>query len=128
MPLKVLHVEDEPDISEITAIALRRDGGAELESTASGEQALDLLRSGYSPDVILLDVMMPGLDGPETLLRIREVPGHLRTPIIFMTARTQGHEKQRYLELGALAVITKPFDATTIGQQVREILAGAANE
>jgi two-component system OmpR family response regulator len=124
MPLKVLHVEDEPEISEITAIAFRRDGRTELMSANSGEQALHLLETGYSPDVILLDVMMPGLDGPETLRRIRGLPSHSQTPVIFVTARTQRHEKQRYLELGALGVITKPFNASIISQQVRAILSG----
>jgi two-component system, OmpR family, response regulator len=86
-------------------------------------EALNLLSDGFKPDVILLDVMMPEIDGIETLARLRGLPGHAQTPVIFMTARTMEHERSRYMELGALGVIAKPFDPMTLAKNVRDILA-----
>lgn len=123
--LKVLHVDDEPDIREVAAMSLDIDPDVELVSAASGQKALEALEAGLRPDVILLDVMMPDLDGPGTLERLRKLPGLADTPVIFMTARAQSHEQQRFLSLGAIAVIVKPFDPMILAQQVRDHLAGA---
>ena len=120
--LKILQVEDEPDIREITALSFDLDTDVQLRAASSGVEALDVLAGGFVPDVILLDVMMPQLDGPSTLTRIRALPGHADTPVIFLTARTQARERSRYLALGAIGVITKPFDPMTLGQQVRAML------
>ena len=126
MPLlRILQVEDEPDIREITAISLDADPNIELRHTSSGVEALEVLADGAMPDVILLDVVMPEIDGPSTLARIRTLPGHGSTPVIFMTARTQPQEKARYIALGAIGVISKPFDPMTLGQQIRYMLAEA---
>jgi len=78
------------------------------------------------PDVILLDVMMPEIDGIETLSRLRGLPGHAETPVIFMTARTMDHERTLYLDLGALGVIAKPFDPMTLAKKLRDILMESA--
>lgn len=123
--LKILHVDDEPDIREVAAMCLMMDPAVEVRSAASGEEALLLLKSDWSPDVILLDVSMPQLDGPGTLERIRRLPEHQLTPVIFMTARAQTHEQIRFLELGAVAVIVKPFDPMGLADQVRNHLAAA---
>lgn len=123
--LKILQVEDEPDIREITALSFDLDTDVQLRAASSGVEALDVLAGGFVPDVILLDVMMPQLDGPSTLTRIRALPGHADTPVIFLTARTQASERSRYLALGAIGVITKPFDPMTLGQQVRAMLTEA---
>lgn len=123
--LRVLHVEDEPDIREITAISFAADPSIELRQVSSGREALVVLADGAMPDVILLDVVMPEIDGPTTLARIRNLPGHGSTPVIFMTARTQPQEKGRYTALGAIGVIPKPFDPMTLGQQIRYLLAEA---
>lgn len=120
--LKVLHVDDEPDIREVAAMSLGIDPDLELRSVASGAEALSVL-ADWRPDVILLDVMMPELDGPGTLERLRQIPGHEATPVIFMTARAQASEQTRFLSLGAIAVIVKPFDPMTLGRQVRDHLA-----
>lgn len=120
--LKVLHVDDEPDIREVAAMSLGIDPELELQSVASGAEALSVL-ADWRPDVILLDVMMPELDGPGTLERLRRLPGHETTPVIFMTARAQASEQSRFLSLGAIAVIIKPFDPMTLGRQVRDHLA-----
>lgn len=123
--LKVLHVDDEPDIREVTALALTLDPGIEQRTAASGVEALDLMAGDWRPDVILLDVMMPELDGPGTLEKLRMLPGHADTPVIFMTARAHAQEQARFLGLGAIAVIVKPFDPMTLAEQVRDHLAGS---
>lgn len=123
--LNVLHVDDEPDIREVAALALEMDPDMTVRSASSGQEALDWLGSGYTPDVILLDVMMPTLDGPGTLERLRQMPQHVNTPVIFMTARAQSHELDRFLGLGAIAVIIKPFDPMTLSRQLRDHLASA---
>jgi len=126
--LKILHVDDEPDIREVAALALSIDPEMEIRSAASGLEALEVLGGdGWTPDVILLDVMMPELDGPGTLQRLRALPAHRQTPVIFMTARAQAQEQQRFIDLGAVAVIIKPFDPMILAGQVRDILAGAGS-
>jgi len=123
--LHVLHVDDEPDIREVAAMSLELDETMSLTSAASGAEALALLEAGCRPDVILLDVMMPELDGPGTLARLRRLPGHETTPVIFMTARAQSSELSRYIGLGAVGVIVKPFDPMSLAASVRDTLAGA---
>lgn len=123
--LTLLHVDDEDDIREVVSMALELDGEVALTSAASGEAALDLLHGGLRPDVILLDVMMPRLDGPGTLDQLRRIDGLAQTPVVFMTARTQGEEVAHYLSLGSIGVITKPFDPLTLAGQVRDLLRGA---
>jgi two-component system OmpR family response regulator len=123
--LNLLHVDDDDDIRDVAAMALELDPTIALTSAASGEDALAKLDGGLRPDVILLDVMMPRLDGPGTLERLRRIAGLEQTPVIFMTARTQSSEVQHYLGLGAVGVITKPFDPMTLAGQVRDVLSGA---
>lgn len=77
-----------------------------------------------APDVILLDVMMPGLDGPTVFARLRERPVTARIPVIFMTAKVQTHELARYEALGAIGIIPKPFDPMTLADQVRRLVGG----
>src|SRR5690348_12910025 len=116
----VMLVDDEPDIRRIGAISLARVGGWSVVLAASGEEALAHL-SRARPDVILLDVMMPGLDGPSTLARLRAALAP-DVPVIFMTAKVLAHEVERYLELGAAGVITKPFDPLRLPEEVRAIV------
>jgi two-component system OmpR family response regulator len=121
--LHVLQVEDQEDIRDLVAISLSIDPWIELRAAASGFEALDILNGGFRPHAVLLDVMMPEIDGIETMSRMRALPEHMETPIIFMTARTMQHEKERYFELGAVGVIPKPFDPASLANQVRDILA-----
>lgn len=125
-PLNVLHVDDEPDIREVAALALELDPDVSLTSAASGQEALNVLGGGLRPDVILLDVMMPLMDGPTTLERLRAMPDLATTPVIFMTARVQTSEQERYLALGAVGVIVKPFDPMLLAQEMRSLLASRA--
>jgi len=120
--LTVLYAEDEADIREVTEFALE-DEGFELIICSSGQEALDKAVT-QSPDLILLDVMMPGMDGPTTLNKLRELPNLQDTPVIFMTAKVQPTELQQYKELGALGVITKPFEAMTLAEQIRSLVEG----
>lgn len=117
---RILMVEDEPDIQEIAGMALEAVGGFEVKICSSGREALQQAPS-FAPDLILLDVMMSEMDGPSTLEHLRRLPELAHTPVIFMTAKVQPHEVARYKELGALDVISKPFDPMTLSDNVRAI-------
>ena len=97
-----------------------------VHSAASGAEALRLLAQGVRPDLLLLDVMMPDMDGPGLLDRIRTGPDCNAAPAIFMTAQTQDHERAALLARGAIGVIIKPFDPMTLGEQVRTYLGNPA--
>ncbi len=117
---RILLVEDDLDIQIVAGLALRDLAGFELEVCSSGFEALEKAEA-FAPDLILLDVMMPGLDGPSTLGELRKKPPLVATPVIFVTAKVQPDEIAGYLKLGALGVIVKPFDPMELGRQVREI-------
>lgn len=120
-PLRsVLYADDEPDIREIAQLALALDGTVEVRTCASGEAALAAALESR-PDMVLLDVMMPGLDGPATLTRFRERAELAAIPVVFITAKTLPAELQRFRSLGAADVISKPFDPMRLLDQVRAI-------
>lgn len=114
---RILYVEDEDDIRAVAELALVNVAGFELCTCASGEEALAVAET-FAPDLLLLDVMMPDMDGPATLRALREIPALADTPAIFMTAKVQPDEVNRYLELGAVDVIAKPFDPMSLGDQL----------
>lgn len=118
----ILHVDDDANIRALTELSFTLSGGGEVRSAASGAEALALLAAGLRPDLILLDVMMPEMDGPAVLARVRELPDQRDTPIIFMTAQTQDHERAALMALGAAGVVIKPFDPMTLCQQVRSLI------
>ena len=117
---KILCIEDEADIQKVAKLALETVGGLEVLICASGQEAIDKA-PGFQPDIILLDVMMPGMDGPDTLEALRELPEIKDTPAVFLTAKAMPAEVERYKKLGALDVIPKPFDPMTLADQVKEI-------
>jgi CheY-like chemotaxis protein len=119
---RILYVEDDPDIRTVAAFALKAVGGFTLRVCASGEEALEGAPA-FRPDLILIDVMMPGMDGPSTLSALRGLPETAGTPAIFMTAKVQPSEVARYKEMGAVDVIPKPFDPMTLAATVRAIFA-----
>ena len=106
---RILYIEDEPDIRAVASIALESVGGFTLKTCSSGEEALESA-AAFDPDLILLDVMMPGMDGPSTLAALREIPGLADTAAMFMTAKVQPQEIEHFKSLGAIEVIAKPFD------------------
>jgi CheY-like chemotaxis protein len=114
----VLYVDDEPDIREIATLALGLDGSLDVRTAGSGAEALVAARE-RRPDLVLLDVMMPDLDGPATLARFRAEPGLAAIPVVFVTAKTLPSELARFRTLGAADVISKPFDAMRLLEQVR---------
>lgn len=122
--LCILHVDDDDNIRALTALAFEIGGEADVHSAVSGADALRLLADGLRPDLLLLDVMMPDLDGPALLEEIRAISNS--APAIFMTAQTQDHEIDRLLGLGAVGVVIKPFDPLALGAQVLSMLRGAA--
>jgi len=123
----VLLVDDEPDIRTIGAMSLRKVGKLEVSTASSGAEAVEAAAATL-PDVILLDVMMPGMDGPETLRLLRENPVTERTPVVFMTAKVLRSEIDRWLSLGAIGVIRKPFDPLTLPTELRAICESALPE
>lgn len=120
---KILYVDDEADIRAVTRLALEAVGGFEVLLCESGQEAV-AQAPAFDPDLIMLDVMMPGLDGPSTLAALRDLPQLQATPVVFMSAKVQTHEIARYRQLGAIDVIAKPFDPMTLADTVRAIWAG----
>lgn len=119
---KILYVEDEPDIQAVAQLALEAVGGFEVKLCNSGKEALQY-GVAFMPDLLLLDVMMPGMDGPTTLAKLRELPELAGVPAIFMTAKVQPQEVAHFKSLGALDVIAKPFDPMQLAQQIRDAWA-----
>jgi two-component system OmpR family response regulator len=120
--VRVLVAEDDPDILAVVALALGRVGGMQVTCCADGLAALAQVPA-VDPELILLDVMMPELDGLETLARLRADPRTAAIPVVFMTARVQPRDLAAYHARGALAVIAKPFDPMTLAQQLRKLHA-----
>ncbi len=117
---RILIVEDEPDIQTIARLALETVGELTVATCDSGKQALSAALA-FRPDLVLLDVMMPGMDGPTTLRTLRQAPELCAVPVVFMTAKVQSQEVQSFLALGAADVIAKPFDPMTLAERVRDI-------
>lgn len=124
---RVLYVEDEADIRTIAKLALETIGGFTVKTCSSGEEALREVEA-FAPDIILLDVMMPGMDGPSVLRALRQRPALIDMPVAFMTAKVQPSEVAHFRSLGALDVIAKPFDPMTLSDHVRSIWERACDE
>lgn len=122
-PERILVVDDDKDIRTVVSMALTAVGGFAVEECSLGEDAVRMA-TALPPDLILLDVMMPGLDGPGTLRQLRETPQTADIPVIFMTAKIMPGEIEHYREIGAVGVIAKPFDPMTLSDEIRKICAG----
>ena len=118
---RLLHVEDEPDIREVVEMSLALDPAIVLKNCATGADAL-VTAAAWEPDIILIDVMMPVMDGAETLTHLRKDARTAKIPVVFMTARAQAREIEHFLSLGAAGVIPKPFDPMTLASAVRAFL------
>jgi DNA-binding response OmpR family regulator len=117
---RILHIEDDPSIQAVAKVALEAVGGFQVLSCSSSQAALDQLVA-FAPDFILLDVMMPDMDGPQTLAYIAQLIDIAQVPVAFMTAKVQPAEIAHYRSLGARDVIIKPFDPMQLAAQVRKI-------
>ena len=118
--MKVLIIDDEEDIRSVAAVSLSHFAGAEVVEAGTGRSGVSLAAS-EKPDVILLDMTMPEMDGPATLAALRQRPDTSRIPVIFLTARANS-DLERLRSLGAKGILVKPFDPTALAKQVKEIL------
>ena len=123
MTARVLYVDDEPDLREVAQMSLELDPQLEVRCCASGAEAVAEV-ARWQPDLVLLDVMMPEMDGPATLAQIRAAPGG-GPPVVFITARASDGDAARLLALGAAGVIAKPFDPMQLAARVRSYLPTA---
>lgn len=118
---RVLLVEDDADIQTVVRLSLKMRGVADVRMAENGEECLARLRD-FRPEVILLDVMMPKLDGYETCRRLKENPATQDIPVIFLTAKTQQYEIEKGLGIGAAGYLTKPFDPMKLYEQIVALL------
>lgn len=118
---KILHVDDDRDIRDLAYLALAEIGDLNVLQCSSGADALSALAE-FAPDLILLDVMMPGLSGEETFEKIRDRKEHAHVPIIFVTAKGDHDVRDRLIQLGAADVVTKPFDPITLAGRLKAII------
>jgi CheY-like chemotaxis protein len=122
---KIMHVDDDEDIRSLTKISLETIGGFQIAQCASGRAAIEAA-PGFLPDLFLLDSMMPEMSGEETFAAMRDIPDLAAIPVIFMTAKAQVSATEAMLALGALGVITKPFDPITLPDQLRHLWSTAS--
>ena len=122
----ILCVDDEEDILQVAKLSLEAVGGFRVSLCRGSAVAVETA-CGLMPDLILLDVMMPEMDGPATLAKLRSGGACANTPVIFMTAKAQPGEIRRYLELGAIGVISKPFDPMSLSGEIRALWEKAAS-
>ncbi|MGH9419671.1 MAG: response regulator [Thermoanaerobaculia bacterium] len=122
---QLLIIDDEDDIREVAGLSLEMTEGWTVAMASSGPAGIALAASS-KPDAILLDVMMPDVDGPSTLRLLQSGPETAEIPVIFLTAKVKEADRRKYLDLGARAIIAKPFDPLTLGQQINEALGWVA--
>jgi two-component system OmpR family response regulator len=119
--MKVLIIDDDVDIRAIASLSLSRVGGMDVIEASSGSEGVRKARD-EKPDVILLDMMMPAMDGLETLAALLSQPATAGTPVIFLTAKAVGSDTERLTALGAAGVLIKPFDPRTLPDEVRDLV------
>jgi CheY-like chemotaxis protein len=121
VPRKILIIDDEDDIREVAALSLESVAGWDVVVASSGAQGL-ICAAEYQPDAILLDVMMPGMDGPSTFRELRKNPVTAHIPVLLLTAKVQSTDQRRFADLGVEAVLFKPFDPLTLSAQICGVL------
>ena len=121
--MKVLIIDDEEDTRSIASMSLSILGGLEVVEAESGNEGINKAVQ-ERPDVILLDMMMPVMDGSQTLMALQNNVGTRNIPVIFLTAKAMTSEIEKLKRMGAIGVLTKPFDPTMLANQVRKILEG----
>ncbi|GAC1355358.1 MAG: response regulator [Acidobacteriaceae bacterium] len=118
---RILIIDDEDDIREVAALSLEATAGWQILTARSGAEGIAIATS-QRPDAILMDVMMPGVDGPTTFRSMQGNPAVSNIPVLFLTAKVQGVDQRRFAGLGVAAVLFKPFDPLTLAQQISEVL------
>ena len=118
---RVLIIDDEDDIREVAALSLEATAGWEILTARSGAEGIQVA-AAERPDAILMDVMMPGVDGPTTFRTMQQDPAIANIPVLFLTAKVQGVDQRRFAGLGVAAVLFKPFDPLTLAQQISDVL------
>jgi CheY-like chemotaxis protein len=118
---RVLIIDDEDDIREVAALSLEATAGWQVLTAGSGAKGIEVAIT-EQPDAILMDVMMPGVDGPTTFREMQQIPSIVHIPVVLLTAKVQGVDKRRFADLGVAAVLFKPFDPLTLAEQISEAL------
>ena len=121
---RILIIDDEDDIRQVAALSLETVAGWDVIVASSGAQGLERAAE-HQPDAILLDVMMPGMDGPTTFRELRKNPVTAKIPVLLLTAKVQGPDQRRFADLGVEAVLLKPFDPLTLAAQMEKVLGWA---
>ncbi len=114
---RILIIDDEEDIREVAALSLEATAGWQILTACSGAEGIDVAIA-EQPDAILMDVMMPGVDGPTTFRTMQTLPAINAIPVLLLTAKVQGVDQRRFANLGVAAVLFKPFDPLTLAQQI----------
>ena len=117
---KILYAEDEPDVQTIVELTIQTMSDYEIKICNNGKKLLECVEE-YKPDLILLDVMMPEMDGPTTFKTLINKENTKNIPVIFVTAKAQVHEVEKFKEIGAWGVITKPFTLMNLCDEIQEI-------
>jgi CheY-like chemotaxis protein len=118
----LLLIDDEDDIREVAGLSLEMTQGWTITTANGGAAGIALART-CAPDAILLDVMMPDLDGPGTLRGLQSQEATKSIPVIFLTAKVQAADRESFMQLGVRGIIAKPFDPITLGEQINALLA-----
>ncbi|GGG93620.1 response regulator [Silvibacterium dinghuense] len=125
MSRRILIIDDDDDIREVAGLTLEMIGGWTVLTANSGSNGIERARQ-EKPDAILLDVMMPGMDGPTTFQEMQKIPEIAQIPVILLTAKVQGADQKRFASLGVAAILLKPFDPMTLVQQISDALGWSA--
>jgi len=125
MQRRILIIDDDDDIREVAALTLEMVAGWNVVTANSGANGIRKAQE-ENPDAILLDVMMPGMDGPTTFQEMQKIPEVAKIPVILLTAKVQGADQKRFAALGVAAILFKPFDPLTLAQQMSDALGWQA--
>lgn len=125
MSRTILLVDDEDDIREVAQMSLEMTAGWTVVAASSGQEALRMA-AAQRPDAILLDVMMPGMDGPDTARALRAAPETADIPVVLLTAKVQAADRRRFDDLGVAGILAKPFDPMALADDVRRVLGWSA--
>lgn len=122
---RIICADDEADMRMLIKMSLENVGGYEVMVCSSGQELLDKI-THWNPELVILDAVMPGMDGLETLKQLRIQDKYAETPVIFMTGKAREREHE-FKDAGALGVVTKPFDPIYLAQDVQKLWESSHN-